>query len=114
MARRVVRADGDAAKRVRRAKRIADRMIGGLERIERDIDRGRLPEGRDDPGRSMADVVKWIGAVASEEMKLADYEFQQRGGVPGRDAPMDLCTLRKRIMGRLDRLAAADRKGSVP
>ena len=114
MARRVVRADGDAAKRVRRAKRIADRMIGGLERIEKDIDRGRLPEGRDDPGRAMADTVKWIGVVASEEIKLAEYEFEEAGGAQGRDAPMDLCALRESVMGRLDRLAAADRKGGVP
>ena len=114
MARRVVRADGDAAKRVRRAKRIADRLIGGLERMERDIGRGRLPEGRDDPGRTMADVVKWIGAVASEEQKLADYEFEERGGVPGCADPMDLAALRDGILGRLARLAAAGGTNGVP
>ena len=114
MAKRVLRADGDAAKRVRRAKRIADRMIGGLERMERDIGRGRLPEGRDDPGRCMADVVKWIGAVASEELKLADYEFEDRGGVPGRADPLDLAALRDGVLGRLARLAAAAGEGGVP
>ena len=114
MARRVVRADGDAAKRVRRAKRIADRLIGGLERIEKDIDRGRLPEGRDDPGRAMADTVKWIGVVASEELKLADYEFEERGSVPGRADPLDLAALRDGVLGRLARLAAVAGEGGVP
>ena len=114
MAKRVVRADGDAAKRVRRAKRLVDRTIAGLEKMDQQIERGRLPEGRDDPGRAAAEIVKWIGVLASEELKLADYEFEQSGGARGRDAPMDLAALRERIMGRLDRIAAADREGRVP
>ena len=114
MAKRVVRADGDAAKRVRRAKRLVDRTITGLEKMDREIERGRLPEGRDDPGRAAADVVKWIGVLASEELKLADYEFEEAGGVRGRDAAMDLAALRERIMGRLARLAAADCEGGGP
>ncbi len=100
-----LRKDGDAAKRVRRMRRVLDRMLRGLETMARDLDWGRVPE--DDMVKAVRAAVKAIPELASVECKLYEYEIDVAGGVPGREPPMDLAAARVEVMGRLARLAGA-------
>ncbi len=100
---RILRKDSAAAKRVRRMRRVFNRMMEGLEAMGRDLERGRIPE--EDMGKAVRAAMLLLPALVTQECKLDEYDIESEGGVPGREPPMDLAAARVEVLGRLARLA---------
>lgn len=98
-----LRKNSDAAKRVRRTRKAFDRLIEAVDGMARDLERGRVPE--DDIAKGARALLQVLPTLVTLECKLDDYDTEDRGGVPGREPPMDLAAARGEILGRLARLA---------
>ena len=98
-----LRKDCDAAKRVRRARMVFDRMIGAVIHRTQELERGDTLEG--DIVKDAKALLLALSVLVSLELKLDDFEIESEGGVAGREPPMDLSAARVEVMGRLARLA---------
>jgi hypothetical protein len=98
-----LREDCDAAKRVRRARMVFDRMIDAVMHRTRELERGDTLEG--DVVKDAKALLLALSVLVSLELKLDDFKIESAGGVGGREPPMDLSAARVEIMGRLARLA---------